>query len=253
MHLYINMNTEDPAVEIPIQYNHLVQSAIYASLPEETANWLHNEGFMSGKRSFRLFAFSRLIGNYIINKNSGTISFPEGARLIVSSPDNHFLQGLVNGLLTKSSFRVGDCLFDVTGVECEGQVVNDDFITVRSLSPIVVYSTLLKPEGGKYTCYFQPGEAEFAKHIINNLRKKYEAFFQQPAPDGEFQVRPLDRPRLHITSYKNTVIKGYSCRLRLKGPRELLQMALDAGLGSKNSQGYGCVERIKGAMVGGAK
>jgi len=30
----------------------------------------------------------------------------------------------------------------------------------------------------------------------------------------------------------------------LHGPRELLQMALDAGLGGKGSQGYGCVEKV---------
>lgn len=246
MHLIIDLKPESSFFEIPIQYNHLVQSAIYASLPEETSNWLHNEGFMSGKRSFKLFAFSRLIGNYSINKNKGTISFPGGASLIVSSPNQCFLQDLVNGLLSKGTLRFGDSLFKVIGVECEGQVVNDDFIIVRTLSPIVAYSTLLKPEGGKYTCYFQPGETEFVRHIENNLRKKYEAFYQRPSPGGEFQVQLLNRSRLHVTSYKNTVIKGYSCRLRLTGPKELLQMALDAGLGSKNSQGYGCVERLKG-------
>lgn len=229
---------------ITIQYNHLVQSAIYSSLPKNTANWLHNEGFAAGKRNFRFFAFSRLIGKYSINKDAGTISFPEGAMLVVTSPDGEFLQGLVNGLLSRNNFRIGDLCFEVAGVECAGHIADSDFLTVRTLSPVVVYSTLLKPGGGKYTCYFQPGEAEFARQVESNLRKKYESFFKQSAPQGEFQLRLLDRPRLHITSYKNTVIKGYSCRLRLKGPRELLQMALDAGLGSKGSQGYGCVERI---------
>lgn len=246
MHVYINLKPENPLVGIPIQYNHLVQSAIYASLPKNTANRLHDEGFTAGKRNFKLFAFSRLIGRYTINKNAGTISFPEGARLVVTSPDTDFSQGLVNSLLTKNNFRIGEPCFVVAGVECAGQVVDCGFLTVRTLSPVVVYSTLLKPEGGKYTCYFQPGEAEFVRHITSNLQKKYEAFFKQPAPEGEVGVRPLDRPRLHVTSYKNTVIKGYSCRLKIEGPKELLQMALDAGLGSKGSQGYGCVERVGG-------
>lgn len=246
MHLYINLQPENPLAGIPIQYNHLVQSAIYSSLPKNTAKWLHDQGFTAGKRSFKLFAFSRLIGKYNINKNAGTISFPEGARLVVTSPDGEFLQGLVNGLLTRNSIRMGDLCFQIAGIECTGQVVEDNFLTVRTLSPVVVYSTLLKPEGGKYTCYFQPGEAEFVRHINSNLRKKYEAYYQKPAPEEELRVWALDRPRLHVTSYKNTVIKGYSCRIKLKGSRELLQMALDAGLGSKNSQGYGCVEMVWG-------
>jgi len=42
--------------------------------------------------------------------------------------------------------------------------------------------------------------------------------------------------------YKGTVIKGWMGIYRLKGAVSLLKMALDAGLGAKNSQGFGCVE-----------
>jgi len=44
--------------------------------------------------------------------------------------------------------------------------------------------------------------------------------------------------------YKETVIKAYSCRFRLGGPKELISLALNAGLGSKNSQAFGCPEVI---------
>lgn len=245
MHVYINLKPDKTSAGIPIQYNHLVQAAIYSSLPQNMSSWLHDEGFATGKRIFKLFTFSRLMGKYIINKVDGTIAFPDGARLVVTSPDTEFLQGLVNGLLTTNSFRIGDLYFQIDEIECAGQVVNGDFLAVRMLSPVVAYSTLIKPEGGKYTCYFQPGEAEFTKLIESNLRKKYEAFYHKSALDGEISIKPLDRPRLHVTNYKNTVIKGYSCRLKLKGPKELLQIALEAGLGSKNSQGYGCVEMVR--------
>lgn len=70
--------------------------------------------------------------------------------------------------------------------------------------------------------------------ITANLVKKYRAYHG---------LQPLDRPRLHVTTYKGTVVKGYTCRLRLSGPRDPLQTALDAGLGGKGSQGYGCVEK----------
>jgi CRISPR-associated endoribonuclease Cas6 len=81
--------------------------------------------------------------------------------------------------------------------------------------------------------------------LTANLGKKYEAFYGSAPPAGEVRARPLDRPRLHVTSYKNTVVKGYTCRLKLSGPQELLQLALDAGLGGKGSQGYGCVEKVE--------
>ena len=36
-------------------------------------------------------------------------------------------------------------------------------------------------------------------------------------------------------------IKGWAGDFRLEGPEELLQTALDCGLGAKNSSGWGCV------------
>jgi len=47
-----------------------------------------------------------------------------------------------------------------------------------------------------------------------------------------------------IRKFKGTVVKGWHCVLGLEGPRDLLQLALDAGLGSKNSQGWGCVDLL---------
>jgi CRISPR-associated endoribonuclease Cas6 len=236
------METSSPA--IPIHYNHLVQSAIYTALPEDMAARIHDEGFVSGKRIFKMFTFSRLMGRFTLDKTNGTIDFPEEVSLVVSSPDMGFFLSLVNNLLTKNRIRIGPSWFVIEEVRLDEQRADDGDLIVRTLSPVVVYSTLLRPEGGKYTCFYQPGEGDFDRLITANLGKKCEAFHGGKPPAGEVQARSLDRPRLHVTSYKNTVVKGYTCRLKLSGPRELLQMALDAGLGGKGSQGYGCVEKV---------
>jgi CRISPR-associated endoribonuclease Cas6 len=238
----MKMDPSSPA--IPIHYNYLIQAAIYAALPEDMAARLHDEGFTSGKRTFKMFSFSRLMGKFMLDKAAGTIAFPEDISLVVASPDMGFFLSLINNLLTKSNIRLGQSLLGINEVRFDEQLVEDEVLTVNTLSPVVAYSTLLKPEGGKYTCYYQPGEGEFERLITANLNKKYEAFCGSQPPGGEVRVRPLNRPRLHVTNYKGTVVKGYTCRLKLSGPRELLQMALDAGLGGKGSQGYGCVERI---------
>lgn len=244
MHAYIKMRAGSPPPVIPIHYNYLVQAAIYAALPGDKASRLHDDGFTAGNRKYKLFSFSRLMGKFNIDGPAGTISFPEGVLLVISSPDTEFFLGLINNLLTKNQVRIGDCQFSIEEVRFDEQVVEDGVLTVRTLSPVVIYSTLLRPEGGKYTCYYQPGEGEYNRLITSNLIKKYEAFYGYKPPEGEVRARPLDRPRLHVTSYKGTVVKGYTCRLKLSGPRELLQMALDAGLGGKGSQGYGCVEKV---------
>jgi CRISPR-associated endoribonuclease Cas6 len=245
MHAYISFFIKPPLQVLPIQYNHLIQSAIYSAIPSDLAAFLHDEGYAAGGRKYKLWSFSRLMGKFLINKDSNTIAFPEGVRLVISSPDMAFFLPLVNNLLTKKSIRLGDAELQVNEVRLEEQKVDDEVLVVRTLSPVVAYSTLLKPEGGKYTCYYQPGEGEFNKLISVNLRRKYEALYEKQPQEGEVRITPLDRPRLHVMFYKGTVIKGYTGRLKLHGPRELLQIGLDAGIGGKGSQGYGCVEKAK--------
>ena len=160
MHAYIKMRIDPFSPAIPIHYNYLIQAAIYNSLPVDMAAHLHNEGFRSGNRIFKMFTFSRLLGKFILDRVAGTIAFPEGVILVISSPDTGFFLSLINNLLTKSSVRLGQSIFYVEEVRFDEQKAEGEVLIVRTLSPVVVYSTLLKPEGGDYTCYYQPGERE---------------------------------------------------------------------------------------------
>ncbi|MGQ9558635.1 MAG: CRISPR-associated endoribonuclease Cas6 [Desulfurispora sp.] len=245
MHAYIAMRPV-PGPAVPLKYNYLIQSAIYSALPPELAEHLHEQGYEAGGRRYKMFTFSRLLGRYVLDREARTISFSEKVTLVVSSPNIKFFHYLINNLLTRNHLRLGEARLAIEHVRFSEQVVEEETLVVRTLSPVVAYSTLLRPEGGKYTCYYQPGEKEFERIVSANLAKKYAAYHGQTAPEGLVQVRVLDRPRLHVMDYKGSVVKGYTGRLRLIGPRELLQIALDAGLGSKNAQGFGCVEKVAG-------
>jgi CRISPR-associated endoribonuclease Cas6 len=149
-------------------------------------------------------------------------------------------------MLTKGKIRLGSSEVEVEKMMVQQVMVDGTRAMLRILSPVVAYSTLLRPDGRKYTCYFQPGEPDYDRLIENNLRKKFSAFYGQDAPAGEVKVRALGQSKLHVLDYKGTVVKGYSGRMAITGPTELLQMAVDAGIGSKNSQGFGCVEVVGG-------
>lgn len=244
MHIYFYLKTID-ALELPISYNHIIQAAIYNSIEPELASFLHEKGFIGGGRRFKLFSFSRIIGGYQIDQKNGKISFAGGVKLVVSSPIERFCQSIANCILTKGYIRFGNSDVQIDKIMVDQFKADDRKIVLKTLSPIVVYSTLLKPNGGKFTCYFQPGEPEYDLLIENNLRKKYQAFYAKEAPAGEVKVRRNGIMRQNIINYKNTIIKGYTGEVTLTGPIELLQMAVDAGLGSKNGQGFGCVEISK--------
>lgn len=241
MHLYFILRANG-GLEIPLQYNHLLQGAIYNAIEPDLAAFLHEQGYVSGSRNFKLFAFSRLIGRYQINKLKNTISFIEGVKLVVSSPVDRFCQSVTNGLLIPGRLRLGSAEAEVEKITVQQFKAERERIALRTLSPVVVYSTLLRPDGRKYTCYFQPGEPDYDSLIENNLRKKHQAYYGIEAPEGQVKVKRLGKGDMRLVKYKDTVIKGYTGKLVLTGPKELLQMAVDAGLGSKNSQGFGCVE-----------
>ena len=241
MHIYFVLQFKGDK-EISLQYNNLIQAAIYNAIDPELAAFLHNKGYESSGRQFKLFTFSRLMGRFYINKERSTIAFNDEIKLVVSSPVETFCQSIANGMLTKGRVRLASAELEVGKMMVQQFKVEEERIMLRTLSPVVVYSTLLRPDGRKYTCYFQPGEPDYNRLIENNLRKKYKAFYGKEPPSGELKVRSLGRVRLHVMNFKNTIIKGYSGGLLLTGPRELLQMAVDAGLGSKGSQGFGCVE-----------
>ena len=240
MRLNVELNATE-SIRLPVNYNYLVQSMIYNNMDREFAEFLHDQGYEVGKRKFKLFSFSRLLGQYKIMGSE--ILFAPPVRLVISSPLKEFCQYLLNGLLSQGSIRLGQNEVKVEKVSVSSPEAQSE-IKVRLLSPVVAYSTFLKPEGGKYTCYFQPGEQEFNRLAEENLRKKYQAFYNQEPPAGDVRIKCLKSPRLHLIKYKSFVIKGYSGLLLLQGPQLLLQIALDAGLGSKNSMGFGLLEMM---------
>lgn len=218
---------------------------IYDSLSSDIAIFLHDKGFKNEKRSFKMFTFSRLMGNYIINKEREEIVFKGPVSLIVSSPFKEFCSSLATGLLLKESVRIGNNQMQVIESKIENEAIKSDKVKIRALSPIVTYSTLLRLDGRKYTCYFEPGEPDYDELISNNLKKKYKAFYKEEPPSENIKIESLNQSKLSIVKYKGIIIKGYIGRFILSGPTPLLQIGIDSGLGSKNSQGFGCVEIIK--------
>ncbi len=243
MNIHLTIDLEPAAeVTLPIHYNHIVQAAIYNSIEPELSAALHNQGYLDGGRTFRLFAFSRLIGAYIMDKERNTIRFTGGMKMVVSSPLHEFCQSFANTLLTRGWMQMGHATTPVKKVSIQTYQVEEETIAVRTLSPLVLYSTLLRPDGRKYTCYFQPGDPDYNGLLSGNLRKKYRALYGSEEPAGEVRALALGQSRLHVVKYKSTVIKGYSGRMQLSGPIPLLQLGVDAGFGGKNAQGFGCVE-----------
>jgi len=244
MRLNVVINSEN-TIKLPINYQHMLQGFIYKALTDEKMQqFLHNHGFSYEKRIFKLFAFSRLMGNGIYNRETREILFSPPVSFCISSPWAEFLQNLLSGIIGLDDLFLGHNNLAVSEVLIEETPSFDEDTSYRisMLSPVTVYSTLYTAAGGKKTYYYSPMEKEFSQLIKDNLIKKGSAFFKQDWSELPLSIDSANegkRVRQVIVNYKATVIKGWTGDFVISGHPLMLQMAYDAGIGSKNSQGFG--------------
>jgi CRISPR-associated endoribonuclease Cas6 len=234
----------DPPLRLPIHYNHLVQGLVYGLLEVAFAQKVHQEGFRAGGRQLRLFAFSRLLGPYVLHREALTIEFPDVVRLVVSSPVEDFVRALGRTLLDRSEAQLGGARLRLESVRFDHPRVPDGAVRFRTLSPVTVFSTVERPDGTRFTYYFEPRSGEFRRLAVQNLARKYEAATGRPYAGPGADVRWVSAERLSVVRYRGGVVKGYTGVLEAEGDPVLLQLALDAGLGAKNAQGFGLLEVV---------
>lgn len=235
-------------VAIPVEYGYLLQGLIYKHIDNSTLRgYLHEQGFALGKRHFKLFTFSRLIGETIsYDRLSRKLILKPPLKIVICSPMTIILQEIGTGLLRQGQVRLGDVFLEVVEMATLTPKVRENAIRVKMLSPMVVYSTFVEGGEKRYTYYYSPFEDRFNELIMFNLAKKYLLIYGKTASTEGFIIRPVkvgDKDH-KITYYKGTWIKGWMGEYEISGDPKLLQVALDAGLGSKNSQGYGCCHLI---------
>jgi len=230
-------------LSLPIHYNYLVQGFLYGNITDELGAFLHNEGFVYGKRRFKMFTFSRLRGEYELRGDRIEFRSPP-VWLTISSPYGRFIEEFANTLLRREELELGGHKIHVGSIRVHPEVEIGAEMMVKTLSPVVVYSTLQTKEGKKKTYYYSPYEAEFEDLVDKNLRKKYEAFFGKEVRARKLKMEMIKRPGEKIVKYRGTIIKGWMGKFVLKGNKKLLKLGYECGIGSKNSQGFGMVEVV---------
>lgn len=243
MRVCLTLRSQDQRkIVLPIDYNYLVQASIYNSISKSLAKFLHDKGFTFNDRKFKLFTFSRLLGTYSLDKNCRKFIFENDVKLLITSPIQKFIRDLANIIIKKGFIVLGESKLKVVEMNFLAQPPLDGEAKIRTLSPITVYSTLLTQNGRKKTYYYSPYEKEFSQLIDSNAKKKY-LLLKGRTLKSTLSIEPI-KVREVVVMYKGTVIKGWIGTFILKGPKSLIKVVYEAGLGSKNSQGFGMFEVI---------
>ena len=174
MQLEVAINLQEPLV-LPLNYNHIIQSIIYRALSAmpDYSEFLHEYGYGNGSRQYKMFQFSQLNGDYYVEQKHRKIVFRSYVTFEVRSPEPLLInllamsfqhQGITFGTMNCRDIHLE--LYDYTVEETE--------LLIRMKTPLTVYST---DYDTKRTYFYSPEEPEFYQKIVDNFRRKYEAFY----------------------------------------------------------------------------
>lgn len=229
-------------LQLPQHYNHIIQAFIYNNIDPELAKFLHDEGYEAQGRTFKMFTFSNFYGRYEIDKKNGAISFNGPVILTISSPLEKFVKSIVNTMLMSEELFINRQEINIESVEMRSNIADSEDVMLQLISPVVAYSTIQKEDGKKFTYFYRPMDSGYDEMITENLKKKYEALYGETAPEGIVKIVPCGELKFRMSKYKDFIIKGYTGKVKVRGPVELINMGIQCGFGSKNSQGFGCVK-----------
>lgn len=248
--LQINKNTFGD--RISMNYAYELSSLIYRVLSQSDnifSQWLHDNGFKSGNKRFKLFTFSRLhIPRYRIEKDCIRI-LSDTIEWYISFLPEISTEKFVQGLFRQQTFEIGNkksvVQFHVQQIEVVPPPIFAEHMVYEAISPICI--PLKREDGGVE--YISPEHGKAEKLIRLNLLEKYRAVHRSefPIKDFPFTLKVLTRPRSSLITIKagtpeQTRVRGYMFRFELTAPIELQRLLYETGCASKNSIGMGMVK-----------
>lgn len=162
-----------------------------------------------------------------------------------ASPIDKLVEAVLHSLNEQNVVRIEKNYFTLRKYEVIQNEVDEEML-VKTLSPITAYSTIVLPNGNRYTHYFSPYSSDFKKLIEENLKRKASAL-GIVIKNNNFYIEPygITEKNEKLLFYKDIIIKGWTGYFILKGDTQLLKLALNSGLGAKNAQGFGMILSVE--------
>jgi len=246
MRISIELSSEKEVI-LPIHYNNILQGFLYKNLTDKDyRTFLHDTGYQLADKRFKLFTYSRLLGKFRMLKDTGIIAFSSPITLVVAAGVEPFITDLAETLIKSERCYLGDNPVDIKSISVHKKFTPTDKVQIKMLSPIVAHRTIFEGEK-KRTEYYSPWQKEFGQLVTNNLLRKYQIIHGNLPENLDFRVIPNGNQEskfARVINYKEFFIKGYAGIYWLKGNPDLIEVAYNTGLGSKNSQGFGCWEVV---------
>ena len=244
MQAIINIKLEK-ALELPINYNHILQAILYNAISAmpHYMEFLHDIGFSNGQQSFKMFNFSQLRGRYEVKDKK--ICFMDKVSFDVRSPDALMIH-IISRYLSYYGVTFGDYTYQDVHTKISDFTVESEELHIKMLTPTIVFDKDLET-GFKY--FYSPYDEEFYSLIQENFVHKYEAFYDvTPSSLIQLELCGDKEPRKIVTKYQGTMLNGWYGEYIMRGERKYLDFLYQTGLGARNSQGFGMFKILKDSI-----
>ncbi len=262
MRFQLILEADTPAI-IGLNYQYPLSAAIYRIIQqadEVYANFLHNTGYTSGSKLFKLFTFSNLNTPFEI-KGDRMICISNRVALFVCfhMPEAaaHFIKGIfMHQQITIADSRSKAC-FMIKEVQLLPlpQLDAASSIWFVPASPLV---TGLKNNRGHYD-YMSPLDQGYENNIRNNLVEKWNSIHPLSNEEKQALLEAIQiktayyatPPRHRLITLKQntpgeTKIRGYEkFKIHINAPAGMIELAMNAGLGIYNAMGMGCIQLLE--------
>lgn len=247
---------------LPLSYKYELSSWIYKQIERADspfANFLHNQGYTSQGKRFKLFTFSDLhfpryeiIGDRI-KILSSEISF------VISFFVDKAAEALVMGLFHQQSFKLGDqitqILLQVQSLRVLPLIIPEGPLRLKTTAPMVVSKQPDTEKGETHAQYLNPKDPDFEYHFFQNLLTKYSTallhhLISSIDLSNERSFRLLrSKPKSRLITIKahrpdETKIRGFLFDFELIAPVELVRFGILSGFGIANAMGFGSTRII---------
>lgn len=223
---------------IPFNYNLALAGAVYGPIKRLDSDLAYN---IHSSTDYKFFTFSWLqIPQGKTNKKG---IFVNGcAHFFVSSPIKKIISTFIEGILDKPLVRIDGTALHVETVEVLPRPQFNGTAVFSTLSPIIV-KTAEEKNGNLQVIDLYPTNPKFYENLKSNLIKKYKMLYNEERTNINFSKPSFTKPvRIRI---KNTYHRASHMTFEAFGDTDLLKLGYEAGLGGKNSMGFGMVEVFK--------
>lgn len=221
----------DKNIRLDKAMNEYITAFIYKCIEANDPNYskqLHDEGYTIGHKKYTYHTYSlRQNKKYVSNK-----LLRGEAKLCYSSALDKSVLNFVKGLMKIDKVIIGNNEFKIVSIASKKEPKFKEGIYTTS-SPI--YTTSINNK------WLSPQEME--PYLVRNLINKYDCLYDK-LPNLDLQIKFLDHKTYYVF-YKKATYKAYFGHIAIKGDSELIKLAFQAGLGSKNGAGLGMLEEAK--------